>query len=288
MPTIKILKGLQGSGKSTYAKALVDSYPNNYKRISKDDLRAMLDNSNGTKKTEEFILKARDALILLSLSESKNVIIDDTNLNPIHEKHIRELVKDLPKVSVEVIDHFLQVPIEECIKNDLKRLHSVGEKVIRETYNKYLRKPSEVFVKEHDKNLPNALICDIDGTLAHMKDRSPYDWKRVSEDSLDETIKSLLDLERTRGTEIFIVSGRDSICREETLEWLKFHKVPFKELLMRPLGDKRSDTIVKEELYKSSIEGLYNVLYVLDDRKKVCDTWRKLGLKTFQVSEGDF
>lgn len=37
-----ILKGLPGSGKSTWAKEQLEKYPGRYKRICKDDLRAML------------------------------------------------------------------------------------------------------------------------------------------------------------------------------------------------------------------------------------------------------
>ena len=45
MIKVYITKGLPGSGKSTWAKETVDKYPNSYKRINKDDLRAMIDNS---------------------------------------------------------------------------------------------------------------------------------------------------------------------------------------------------------------------------------------------------
>lgn len=38
-----MLKGLPASGKSTYAKELVLKSPGKYKRINKDDLRAMVD-----------------------------------------------------------------------------------------------------------------------------------------------------------------------------------------------------------------------------------------------------
>jgi hypothetical protein len=42
---------------------MVTDYPNQYKRISKDDLRDMLDNGIHTKGNEGFILTVRDALI---------------------------------------------------------------------------------------------------------------------------------------------------------------------------------------------------------------------------------
>jgi len=45
MLTVTILKGLPGSGKTTWAKEQIAKSPGNYKRINKDDLREMLDNS---------------------------------------------------------------------------------------------------------------------------------------------------------------------------------------------------------------------------------------------------
>jgi hypothetical protein len=76
------------------------------------------------------------------------------------------------------------------------------------------------------------------------------------------------------------------------MRWLKFHGFdqryrPF-QLLMRPLGDNRPDEIVKEEMYELHIRGKYNVALVLDDRQKVVDLWRRLGLTCLQVADGDF
>ena len=44
MLTVTLTKGLPGSGKSTWAKQIIDENPSFFKRINKDDLRAMLDN----------------------------------------------------------------------------------------------------------------------------------------------------------------------------------------------------------------------------------------------------
>lgn len=43
MPKLLVLKGLPASGKSTYAKELVNK---GWKRVNKDDLRAMIDDRN--------------------------------------------------------------------------------------------------------------------------------------------------------------------------------------------------------------------------------------------------
>lgn len=84
MIKVLFLKGLPGSGKSTYAKKLIAENHNMYKRINKDELRAMLDDNKHSNDSEKFILQVRDAMILMALQNGKYVIIDDTNLAPKH------------------------------------------------------------------------------------------------------------------------------------------------------------------------------------------------------------
>ena len=140
--------------------------------------------------------------------------------------------------------------------------------------------------------LPNVIICDIDGTLAHMKNRSPYDWDKVDEDEPDFIIWDILlryHLMPPRDRpEIILVSGRDDVARDKTLAWLELLDIPYDSLLMRSTKDNRDDTVVKRELYETNIKGKYNVLFVLDDRNKVVKMWRELGLKCLQVADGDF
>src|SRR5687768_1236213 len=108
--TIILTKGLPGCGKTTWAKQLQGAHPPQYKRINKDDLRAMLDNGLWSGGNEKMVLKARDVLINLALDAGKHAIIDDTNLNPVHEAHIRDLAKARGDATVETQD-FTDVPL---------------------------------------------------------------------------------------------------------------------------------------------------------------------------------
>jgi len=139
--TIKIvylLKGLPASGKSTWAKRLVKEYPGRHKRVSKDSLRSMLDSNHWSKHNEKFILNLRDHIIMAGLKDGKNVIVDDTNLEPRHEERIRKLLAGRTDVKIQIKD-FTDVPVETCIKRDLVRPNSVGSKVIMQMYNKHLK-----------------------------------------------------------------------------------------------------------------------------------------------------
>lgn len=280
MNKIIFLKGLPGSGKSKWAKEQCDE---NTVRANKDDLRAML-GGDFSKSKEKIILELRDRVICEALDSGKNVIVDDTNFHPKHEERIREIA-GLFNAEVEI--KMFDVPVEECIKRDQKRDKPVGKAVIMEMYRKYVKKiPEQV---PYNNLLPDCVIVDIDGTLAHMTDRSPYDYTKVDTDAVDETIKMILQPYEIRpNTKIIVCSGRKEECSKETMKWLNDNGIKFDDLYMRITNDSRKDSIVKQEIYEKCIKDKYNVLFVLDDRDQVVNMWREQGLKCLQVAEGNF
>lgn len=281
MLTVYFTIGLPASGKSTWAKNKVDKSPHSIKRVNKDELCAMLDNSYFSKGNEKFALDIQDSIIKAALENGKNVIIDNTHLEPDHETRIRELIRGL--AVLEVID-FRDVPLETCIKRDLKRINSVGEKVIRDMYNQFIA-PSRAPKPTYQPELPDAIICDLDGTLALISDRSPYDAANCGRDIVNEPVRSIL---QTSGKAVLFVSGREDKFKPQTLAWLEKHNISFDSIYMRRSGDLRKDSIVKKEIYDEFIVDNYNVAFVLDDRDQVVRVWRDLGLTCLQVDYGDF
>lgn len=278
-----MLKGLPASGKSTYAKELVSK---GWKRVNKDDLRAMIDSSKWSKENEKNIIEARDLLVIQYLDSGFNVVVDDTNFADIHAETLAEIADNCDNdVTFEVM--FIDTPLIECIRRDaLRGDKSVGDKVIMGMYTRYVEPMIEK--PEYKSELSDAYIVDIDGTLAHMTNRSPYDYTKVSDDSLDENVASIVRLLHDSGKKIIIVSGRSNVCGQDTIDWLKKNTIDYYELHMRKEGDSRRDTEVKAEIYTNHIEGKYNVLGVFDDRDQVVAMWRGLGLKVYQVGYGSF
>ena len=134
-----------------------------------------------------------------------------------------------------------------------------------------------------------AIICDIDGTLAHMQNRSPYDWDKVGDDVVDKTIKEILrTFYNTSEYAIILISGRNDVCRQITERWLGKNYIFYDALYMRNHNDYRPDEVIKKEIYDKHIKDKYDVEFVLDDRNKVVKMWRGIGLKCLQVEEGDF
>jgi predicted kinase len=279
---VLILKGLPGSGKSTFAQQLVAELPK-WRRVNKDDLRKMF---GGYKpKHESEIINWRDTIIGGSLNDGWNIVVDDTNFHPKHEAAIRSIAK---QYNADVAVKFIDTPLEECIRRDARRAEPVGEKVIKKMWRQYVYKP--VPRKEHEAGKTVAIICDLDGTLCLHNGRSPYDTDKCDTDEINPAIQTLLnDWKGTMDYPIIFVSGREEKYLDKTLAWLKKHDLDENMFIyMRSTGDKRPDDVVKEEIYKEKIEPFFNISYVLDDRNRVVDMWRRNGLTCLQVAEGDF
>lgn len=140
--------------------------------------------------------------------------------------------------------------------------------------------------------MKKAIIVDIDGTLAKMNGRGPFEWHRVGEDKLNKPVRDVVQAMNwgyPGDIEIIIFSGRDGSCKEETVKWLANNDIDYDQLHMRPAGNFEKDNIIKRRLFDEHIAGKYDILFVLDDRNQVVDMWRKdLGLTCFQVDYGDF
>ncbi len=146
--------------------------------------------------------------------------------------------------------------------------------------------PSYIF---QNNKLPKALICDLDGTLALMNGRNPFDASKCEHDVLNEPVANLLKNYKRIGHHILLVSGREEQFKTQTLLFLEKNTIAFDLLLMRQSKDYRKDAIIKTELYNKYIKNKFFIEFVLDDRNQVVDMWRKeLGLPCFQVFYGDF
>lgn len=292
--TILVLKGLPASGKSTYAKELETK---GYVRVNKDtirlDERLFPDGYNFKNKShEKRVIRERNRLIVEALSAGKDVVVDDTNLNPVHIKDISVIAKE-HDATFMVDDSFLQVSLHECIERDKNREDKVGESAIRGMYHQWIKYSPQAV--KYDPALPSCVIFDIDGTLAHMNGkRRPYDWSKVGVDDVDEGVAHIVDAIKCIGyARVFLFSGRNAVCRKETEEWLSRNDIDYDELHMRPqyledgtTENNLDDRIIKADMLKEHIIGKYNVLFVADDRPKVCRMWRDdFGLRVLQVGD---
>ena len=286
-PKLLALKGLPGSGKTTFAKQLVDD---GWVRVNKDDLRKMLHNSIFSKSNEAFVLSLRDEIIIRALVNGKNVVVDDTNLDPKHRVQFESIAQEF---MADYHEKFFDTPVEECIKRNKLRDNPVPDKVIYTMFERYLKPPARVI--EYDDTKEECIIVDIDGTLAHISDgRNPYDASRAMNDTVDDAVSSIVAMSYQNDYKVIILTGRNEEHRDVTIQWLEENGIPYDELYTRmnydldEKGNQLQDSIVKERLFRTHVQPRFNVKFVLDDRNQVVNMWREIGLKCLQVQPGDF
>lgn len=310
MPKLMITRGLPGCGKTTYAREWVAADPARRARVNRDDVGAQLHGRRFygdrelSQSTEKAITVAQHAQIRALLGRGLDVICDDTNLARRTARELRQIAV-LAGADFEIVD-LLDTPLDTVLERNARRAGTpafVPEDVIRAKAGKHGgRNAYEVPLApeaddaavtatpyEPPPGAPPAVMVDIDGTVALMAGRSPYDETRVHEDRANVAVIAAVRAMHAAGHAVVFCSGRTAGCRAATEKWLAEHvAVPYEGLHMRAEGDVRKDAIVKVEIFDREIRDRWNVVAVFDDRRQVVDAWRALGLTVFQVAPGDF
>jgi len=298
---ILILIGVPASGKSTFARYFIRT-EENWARLCRDDFRMMhFTWSNMSPREESLITDMLDASIEALLKKRSNVLIDATHCRAEYLEHYIGKFNHLADISFKVFDTDAREVTERCEKRNKETGKFIPANVLRK-YQKELEELKESFdfavrpktdqrvrTAEQDASLPKAIICDLDGTLALMDDRNPYDATHADKDDLNKPVANILKLYAKEGYRILLVSGREDRFREPTIDFLNKHNIPYHQLWMRPSRDFRKDSMIKHEIFDAEIAGKYYIEFVLDDRDQVVEMWRKeLRLPCFQVNYGSF
>lgn len=303
--TLLILRGLPASGKTTYARALVDAAAaGTMARLNRDDIRAMTLPAGYRQPqavAEALVSTMQHDPIPHLLRAGVDVVIDDTNLRARHVRNLAQLAAQAG-APWECVDRFLQVDVDECVRRDAARDRPVGEDVIRGMHARFLNGRTELPAPVLDVAVagkpyvpvlgtPCAVMVDIDGTVALHGDRDPYDTSRYHEDTPNRAVIDTVCMAWEAGHRVVFCSGRSAEFREATEAWLHEHVLPQGagwELHMRPTGDIRNDAVVKLELFDEHIRDRFDVRFVLDDRDRVVAAFRSIGLTVMQVAPGNF
>ena len=164
------------------------------------------------------------------------------------------------------------------------------------------------------------VIFDLDGTLADidvrrnksLKPNGKLNWdifaapdSIMNWDKPNLPVIKMAQMFKADGFKIVIFSGRNDRGFDATVQWLNDFKVPFDLLVMRPdkFKDKSwpiadgnpatpdmrfmPDEILKKRMLDEFAD-IDDVLFVVDDRQKVVDMWRDLGLVVLQPAPGNF
>lgn len=146
MPKIILCRGIQGSGKTTWAKQWVLEDPEHRVRFNNDDIRNML-GKYWVPSREGLVKDLKDLFLWKAMSYRFDIVIDNMNLNPKELEYYERVLNDWntaneyaptaigPKYELEIKNFF--IPLQDCIERDSKRPNPIGEEVIKATYEKY-------------------------------------------------------------------------------------------------------------------------------------------------------
>ncbi len=145
---------------------------------------------------------------------------------------------------------------------------------------------------------PPIVVFDRDGTLASVDwvrpvEGSTMSWHRFNAAMpFDAVVPYTAELLRAvpDGVGRFMFSGRAQGDRKgedfrfwQMLAWLEKNNLPIDKLMMRPAGDQRRDSIIKQE-FLDLVSTQFRVVLAVDDRDQVCDeVWRANNVPLVQV-----
>ena len=301
-----LTRGIQGSGKSTWARKWVEEDPEHRIRINNDDMRNML-GKYWVPSREELITHSKNLLAIHAMMSGYDIVIDDMNLNPKEVKFWQDIVKQNNEVDsiskylyeIEFKDFF--IPLEECIRRDAMRPNPIGEKVIRDTWKRYKHfiQTSEVekyvnnLIKE-DESKPYCLVVDMDSTLCFNTTKRPWYGEGAAEGMINDVpnmgVLRLVEQWVKPGPaayshNLIIATGRDTSQEEVTKQWLAKYNIYPQEFYFRKQGDYRKGVEVKKEQIEKILEK-YNVVAIIDDCEPIVQMYRDMGLTVLQPNKG--
>ena len=309
MKKLILTRGIQGSGKSTWARQWVEEDPENRVRINNDDIRNMLGVYWVTSR-EALVSKIKKGIAIDAMIQGYDIVVDNMNLNPKEVKFWQDLINthnsyvndpqairpsdtlNQYEYEIEFKDFF--IPLEECIRRDAMRPNPIGEKVIRETWKRYKHFIQTTEVERHVDKMrrytgkPKCIVIDMDSTMCFNVTKRPWFGEGADEGMINdvpntgvcEMIRQLQDY-----YDIVVATGRDTSQEEVTRQWLAKQGINPDEFYFRTNGDFRKGVVVKKEQIEKILE-TYDIVSIFEDCEPIVQMYREMGLTVLQPNKG--
>lgn len=124
-PSLILLVGIPGSGKTTYAEKYIQEH-NNAIHLSSDKIRAELWGNEATQGDNNEVFSLMQSRAIDALNNGQSVVYDATNITRKDRSYIIALCPKFAKIEC----HIIWASIETCIERDANRKRTVGKKVI--------------------------------------------------------------------------------------------------------------------------------------------------------------
>ena len=165
-PTLIILCGIPGSGKTTFAKKLLNDsyYKGNIVHLSSDAIRAELYGDAAVQGDPNEVFSLMQNRAVESLNNGQTVVYDSTAVT---RKDRAGIIAACPKFA-KIECYIIWAPIEVCIERDAARERTVGKKVI------------DMMLKRFQAPFVNEGIDDIFVYYSEDFDRQEYTYNLVN------------------------------------------------------------------------------------------------------------
>ena len=139
----------------------------------------------------------------------------------------------------------------------------------------------------------DAVIFDLDGTLCdtreivHLIEGDTKDFPAFHAASagcpVHDHVVAAAREQAGQGCAVLVVTSREFVWRDLSLDWLVAHDVPYDALYMRIVGDYRKDVVIKKEILQQIADDGFTPLEAWDDKESVLELWRDNGIVTHAV-----
>lgn len=252
------------------------------------------------------------------LADKDVAVVDATNLRASTRKSLESLAS---RYGASVFYVVMQADESLCVTRDASRKFPVGASIIAKqkvamdlAVKDLLDKSNAVFVNPRncdqlkvnlvsspDKKVKplepveqDTIVFDMDGTLSNLDHRLHYiqsahpNWDMFfSECDKDLPVRPVVAVAKAMlqvGYKLIVVSARSQVVYDKTRKWLDSIGLQAAELiLVRPEKDHSPDQILKQK-WLDSVDKR-QILFTVDDRQRVVDTWRANGLTCFQCNQ---
>lgn len=124
-PSLILLVGIPGSGKTTYAEKYIEEHPGTV-HLSSDKIREELWGNEATQGDNNEVFSLMQSRAIEVLNNGLSVLYDATNVTRKDRAYIISLCPKFVKIEC----HIVWAPIETCIERDAARERTVGKEVI--------------------------------------------------------------------------------------------------------------------------------------------------------------
>lgn len=165
-PTLILLVGPPGSGKSTYAEKYIVEHSNTI-HLSSDKIRAELWGNEATQGDHNEVFSLMQSRAIESLNNGQSVVYDSTSMTRKDRSYIISLCPKFVKIEA----HIIWAPIETCIERDAARERTVGRGVIDRMLKRFQAVYYDEGIDEIKIVLPDGFDIDKyeDECLSKMK-----------------------------------------------------------------------------------------------------------------------